>query len=95
MQNADALAGNSRSDNSVYCLAKPGVVYVIYLPNGGSAELDLGEQEIKMNVRWFDPRLSCPLQDGTVNEVSGPGIVSLGEPPHDKNEDWVILVRKP
>ena len=94
MQNADALAGNNRNDNSIYCLAKPGEVYIIYLPNGGSAGLDLGRQKVKMNIQWFNPRLGSPLQDGPVNEVAGPGIVFLGEPPDDKNEDWVILVRK-
>jgi hypothetical protein len=95
MRNADDLVGNAENDNSIYCLAKPGEDYVIYLPNGGSAELDLGRQSTELNVRWFNPRLGNPLQCGSVNAVTGPGIVLLGEPPEHKTEDWVILVRRP
>ncbi len=33
------------------------------------------------------------IQGGRVVEVAGPGMVSLGMPPEDVREDWVILVR--
>ena len=41
MTNADVLVGNPTNDNSVFCFAKPGDVYLVYLPTGGSADLDL------------------------------------------------------
>ena len=36
MTNADALVGNAKNDNSKYCLAKAGELYLVYLPNGGT-----------------------------------------------------------
>ncbi|MDP0491446.1 MAG: DUF5060 domain-containing protein [Verrucomicrobiota bacterium JB023] len=39
MTNHDELIGNPKHDNSRYCLAKPGAVYLIYLPEGGECQL--------------------------------------------------------
>ena len=40
------------------------------------------------------PNIRQPrVQNGSVVEVTGPGMVSLGMPPEDVREDWVILVR--
>lgn len=92
--NADALVGNPTHDNSRYCLALPGEMYVVYLPRGGTATLDLGPGRETFEVRWYNPREGGPLQTGTVGEVEGPGPVRLGNPPADPGEDWVILVRR-
>ena len=94
MQNADALIGNDRNDNSRYCFAKQEVVYVIYLPSGGSAELDLSGARGIFSVKWFNPRAGGVLKDGSVRQVTGGGKVTLGQPPSDFSEDWVALVRK-
>ena len=41
------------------------------------------------------PSIKQPrVQGGRVTEVTGPGQVSLGLPPEDVREDWVILVRR-
>jgi hypothetical protein len=94
MQCADALVGNPQNDNSKYCFARPGEVYVVYLPTGGSTELDLGTNSTAFRVQWFNPREGGPLQSGSVREVKGPGRISVGQPPTDAGEDWVVLVRK-
>jgi hypothetical protein len=94
MRNADELVGNAAHDNSRYCLAQPGEVYVVYLPTGGTAELDLGTSEERFAVRWFNPRAGGPLRVGKVAQIRGPGRVALGTPPTEGGEDWVILVRK-
>jgi hypothetical protein len=94
MQCADALVGNPQNDNSKYCFARPGEVYVVYLANGGSTEVDLGTHSTAFRVQWFNPREGGPLQSASVREVKGPGKVSLGQPPVDAGEDWVVLVRK-
>ena len=39
---------------------------------------------------WFNPRSGGALQVGSVATVSGPGIVDLGQPPRDANEDWAV-----
>ena len=94
MQCADELVGNLQNDNSKYCLAQPGKGYVVYLPNGGSTELDLGTNSNAFRVHWFNPRAGGPLQSGSVREVKGPGKITLGRPPTDAGEDWAVLVRK-
>ncbi|MBN1765445.1 MAG: DUF5060 domain-containing protein [Sedimentisphaerales bacterium] len=93
MKNADHLIGNNENDNSKYCFARPGKVYIVYLPNGGKAELDLADNNNKLRVKWYNPRIGGPLVTGSVSEVNGPGKVLLGDPPGDKSEDWVVLVR--
>jgi hypothetical protein len=94
MQNADSLVGNTQSENSRYCFAKDGEAYVVYLPNGGSTELNLGNDATIFRVGWFNPRAGGPLRTGSVRSVKGPGIVALGDPPADPGEDWVVLVRR-
>jgi hypothetical protein len=93
MKNTDYLIGNRSNDNSKYCFSKPGKVYVIYLPNGGSAELDLGNRKGSYNISWYDPRKGGALKQGSINECEGGGKISLGKPPSDPSSDWIILVR--
>ncbi len=82
---------NSLAENA-YVLAKPGDVYAAYLPKGGPAALRL--EDGKYSVQWFNPRAGGPLALGTVREVSGPGVASLGEPPSDPGKDWAVVVRR-
>jgi hypothetical protein len=88
MQPADELV----SDGSGWCLARPGEVYAVYLPEGGAAELKLADGTY--SVRWFDPRHGGPLRDGTVTSLTGPGARSIGRPPDEMSGDWVVLVRR-
>jgi hypothetical protein len=74
-----------------WCLAKPGEVYAVYLPGGGSTELDLAEGSY--TVHWYNPRAGGELQTGSIEKVKGPGEVSLGNPPKDTDKDWTILVK--
>jgi hypothetical protein len=94
MQNADALVGNIRNDNSKYCLAQPDAEYLIYLPNGGSTELDLSAATGDFSVKWFNPRAGGELQSGSVKSVAAGGKVTLGNSPSDPQQDWAILLRK-
>jgi hypothetical protein len=91
---SDELVGNERNDNSRYCLALSGELCVIYLPNGGTTELNMkGVPAKKMSVRWYNPRSGGELQHGAVTEVAAPGKVSLGPPPAEVEDDWLIVVR--
>ncbi len=94
MENADSLIGNVHMDNSGYCFSKSDEVFVIYLPEGGSTELDLGNNDTEFDVKWYCPRIGGMLQTGSINAVKGPGKISPGKPPCNETEDWVILVRK-
>ena len=93
MKNADALVGNPKNDNSKYCLAKAGELYLVFLPNGGTTDLDLTGASGNFTVKWFNPRSGGALVDGSVKSVTGGGVMALGNPPADADQDWVVLVR--
>ena len=94
MTSANALIGNTKDDNSKFCIAKPGEVYLVYLPNGGTTDLDLSVAKGAFTVKWFNPRAGGDLLNGSVNTVNGGGSVSLGNPPADATEDWLVVIRR-
>jgi hypothetical protein len=94
MSNANELIGNARNNNDAYCFAKPGDLYLVYLPNGGTATLNLAEAEGEFTVAWFNPRAGGPLQTGTVTRAQGRAAAPLGAPPADVAEDWLAVVRR-
>ena len=55
----------------VSCLAAPGEVYALHLPNGGATRFDLGSEPGLYEVRWFDPRNGGDLLEGTCQEGQG------------------------
>ncbi len=93
-RNANALVGNPENDNSRYCLAKAGELYLVYLPEGGTSTLDLSDAHGAFRVQWYDPRSGGALQDGSVKNVHGGEVIALGNAPADAGEDWLIVVRK-
>ena len=94
MKNADVLIGNPKNDNSKYCLAQPGHVYVVYLPNGGTTDIDLGSAVGVYSVAWYNARTGGALQTGSQAVISAPGVKTIGLPPSDPQEDWVALIRE-
>jgi hypothetical protein len=94
MEPADALVGNAAEDDSRYAFAKRGEVYLVYLPKGGAADLDLAGTSARFTVAWLDPRKGGPFREGTVREVGGGTSVSLGTPPSDPGDDWLAVVRR-
>ena len=90
MESMDALI----SSEGDYVLAKPGSIYVVYLKNGGKSSLDLGNDNVAYQLQWYNPRKGGALQKGKVKTISGSGKKSLGMPPKEKDQDWVVLVSK-
>jgi hypothetical protein len=90
----DELVGNPKNDNGKFCFAKPGEIYLVYLPQGGTTMLDLANFEGDFTVDWFNPRLGGKLQKGTVGTLSGKGKSSVGTAPIDPGEDWLAVVRR-
>ncbi len=78
-----------------YCFADPGSVYAIYLPSGGTTDLDLGRSTGAFRIRWYNPREGGTLETGTVASVTGPGTVNIGQSSRDTDKDWVALVKSP
>ena len=93
MKNADALVGNPKNDNSKYCLAKPGELYLVYLPSGGTTELDLTGATRQLHGAVVQSAHRRRAADGSVKSVEGGGRCALGDPPTDADEDWVVVVR--
>lgn len=90
MESMDGLI----SSEGDYVLAKPGSIYVVYLKNGGESSLDLGNDNVAYQLQWYNPRKGGALQKGKVKTISGSGKKSLGMPPKEKDQDWVVLVSK-
>lgn len=92
MENHNALVGNSSNSNDKFCFAKPGEIYAVFLPQGGSTTLNLSGVSGTFPVYWYNSREGGELQQGTVTSVSGGSSVSLGNAPSDTTSDWAVLV---
>jgi hypothetical protein len=76
-----------------YCLSLDGYQpFVIYLPSGGNASLDLSTSTTADTLRvwWYNPRSGGMLQKGSM--LNGGSTVSIGNPPADVTSDWVALI---
>lgn len=94
MASADGLVGNPDGENTVYCFAKRGELYLVYLVRGGEAEIDLSGAEGRFELSWFDPRRGGPLASAAPRELRGGGKARLGPPPREPGEDWLAVVRR-
>jgi len=90
MKNTDELItlGNN------YCFSDTKNTFVVYLKEGGSTQLDFREMEGVFDVSWYNPRIGGELQTSEIKSVSGGEWVDLGFAPEEKNEDWVILIKR-
>ncbi|MCI0525547.1 MAG: DUF5060 domain-containing protein [Acidobacteria bacterium] len=89
MRHNDGLT-NSQDD---YCFANPGKVYAIYLPKGGSTDVDLGGAPAEFSVEWYNSRTGGALQRGSAPTLESPGWKSVGAPPSETDKDWIVLVK--
>ena len=94
MKSANGLVRNERDDHGKYCFAKSGELYLIYLPDGDTTELDLSDAKGAFTVKWFNPREGGALMNVSVTSVQGGGKVSPGQAPADDDEDWLVVVRR-
>jgi hypothetical protein len=72
-----AMVPRNELASTKYCLANPGVEYLIYLPEGGHAVVDLSHASGKLDVEWLNPntgeRLSGePMLGGDRREFTSP-----------------------
>jgi Domain of unknown function (DUF5060)/Putative collagen-binding domain of a collagenase len=89
MTNANALIGNIKNDNSRYCFAKSGALYLVYLPDGGACDLDLTKETGEYSLNWFNPRTGGALipagkiESGKVTKLVAPDA-----------QDWLAVMAK-
>ncbi len=79
----DELVGNDKRDNSRFCLAKDGELYLVYLPDGGSTGIKLPAGSF--SLAWFNPR------SGEMGEPAPLSGDTLNAPDKD---DWLAVIRK-
>ncbi len=53
--NLAAMAPHEELASSKYCLAEPGAVYIVYLPDGGQVTVDLSAAKDRLGAEWIDP----------------------------------------
>ena len=94
MTSSNSLVGNTKDDNSKFCFAKAGQVYLVYLPEGGTSHLDLTGVTGSFTVKWFNPRLDGPLTSGSIQTITADRIVNLGTAPNERQADWLIVLQR-
>jgi len=87
MQDADDLTSRG------FALAEEGRVYVVYLPDGGTPNVDLAGSG-SYDVFWYNPRTGGALQAGSIAKVNADNSVSLGNPPSSLSSEWVVVARE-
>lgn len=86
--NLAAMAPHGELASTEFCLADPGKEYLIYLPKGGEATVDLSAASGSVVVGWFNPRSGTAAQGPS---VSG-GEKRLFQPPFEG--DAVLYLRR-
>ncbi|GIW96994.1 MAG: hypothetical protein KatS3mg111_0327 [Pirellulaceae bacterium] len=84
MKCLDELLSSSKN----YCFGKPGALYLVYLPEGGTCGLAVSHSD-QYRLQWFNPREGGELVDGEVTVELGE--VHFAAP--DEN-DWLAVLRR-
>lgn len=91
MSPADAV-----SEDGVDCFAKPGEVYVAYIPVDmlkNEMTIDVSDCASQRSVRWYDPLRGGDLQTGSVTTVKPSQNANFGMPPGNAAHDWVVVIQ--
>ena len=89
MTNANALVGNTKNDNSVYCFAQTNQIYLVYLPKGGNTTIDLSQANGNYTLQWFNPRQGGPLTAATNLPAGNNNTLTAPD-----TQDWLAVIRK-
>ena len=89
MRNMNALVGNAKDDYGPWCLAEPGSVYLVYLPEGGKVALDLSQETVEFKAFWFDPEKGGELTPVDVAKQKASCEFDAGNP----GKDRVLLLK--
>jgi len=75
-----------------WCLARPGDLYLVYLPEGWKSAALRTEGTGELQISWFDPRNGGELRQGSLTEIEAGGMRDLGNPPDAPGQDWLVVV---
>ncbi|WP_162417135.1 DUF5060 domain-containing protein [Cyclobacterium roseum] len=80
------------SETTGWGLALDSEELVIYLPEGGKGQVILPSGTYR--IHWYDPRMGEMYTTGEPIEVAEKEKVSLGQAPHDAENDWVVWISR-
>ena len=83
------MVPNSSIAFSGYCLANVGKEYLVYIPEGTTAQLDLTDAEGSFSLEWFDPIDGVKMPG---ESISGGGKLTLEAP--FKSDEAVVYLKK-
>jgi len=63
--NLAAAVPRNELSSTEYCLANPGVEYLIYLPDGENVNVDLSDASGRLAVEWLNPNTGERMSGGT------------------------------
>jgi len=78
------------SGNKAFIAYKPGRVYLIFLPDGGSTTLHLKETKANYDIRYINLRSGEWLEKRT-QKISMEGTTQFSAP---DNHEWLIVITK-
>ena len=88
------------NNREAYSLAKTGQVYAIYFPEITKKKLTANLRGVtgSYSIHWYDPTAGGDLQAGSVEQVDGNQVASIGFPPgtqaENRKKDWVVLIER-
>lgn len=85
----ESMDGITTATND-YVFGAVGDIYAVYLPKGGSTQIDLPQGDY--SVSWYDPRNGGGLSNGSIAQISGGQNVPFGNAPNNTSQDWVALI---
>lgn len=77
---------------NAHCFAIDPFSYAIYLLEGNTTDLNLGDFNGTLQVQWYNPRTGGALVTGDTPSITGPGFQAIGNPPAGSPGDWVALI---
>ena len=77
---------NLITSGNAYALAYTGNIYLAYLPNGGTVNIDLSSASGALEYQWYNPRNG---QYGTTSNVEGGATRSFTAP---DSSDWALRI---
>jgi len=89
-----AMAPRGDLASTKHCLANPGTEYLVYLPAGGAATVDLSAAKGELAIEWFDPAAGKAVaggvgQGGASREFTapfrGPAVLYLARPGREED----------
>ncbi|WP_067151781.1 malectin domain-containing carbohydrate-binding protein [Pseudotamlana agarivorans] len=84
------MSNNDAGTSLGWMLSKTDENHVIYLPDGGSPDVNLGNSGV-YSIKWYDPRNGGDLKDGSITTVNANGSPqNLGAAPDNGSSDWLI-----